>query len=374
MNTIVFAGGGTGGHIFPGLAVVDELRLQPDVEVAWIGSSSGMDRSIVENHGVRFYGVPSGKLRRYFSLRNAIDLFRIGAGFVASLAILMKIKPDLLFSKGGFVSVPPCYAASLLGIPVVTHECDLSPGLATRLNAKVADAIFVSFEDTVAQMGPKLAARVTVTGNPVRAAFYGASAERGRAFLGLDTETLPILFVQGGSLGARQINELVSETVDRLCERFVVVHQTGADNFDSIKYPSREEHRARYKPYPFIRAQMPDVLAAADLVLARSGANTVWECSVAGKPMILVPLAGSGTRGDQVENAGYFVNHGAAVMLSGKDVNAKSLLEAIVRLADSPDLRSTMSRNALALSVQKPAVTIASALMKMLRDGKGVPT
>ncbi len=366
MTTIVFAGGGTGGHIFPGLAIADELRQAGDVSVAWIGSSRGMDREIVEGHGLPFYGIPSGKLRRYASVENFIDIFRIAAGFFASIGVLTKLKPSILFSKGGFASVPPCIAAKLLGIPVVTHECDVTPGLATRINARVASAIYVSFEETASHINPKYRNLVKVTGNPVRPAFYSASAERGREYLGLGSDKLPVLFVQGGSLGARQINALVAESVDMLCERFTVVHQMGAKNMDQATYPRSPELRARYKPFPFIGKEMPDVLAAADLVLARSGANTVWECAVTGTPMVLVPLTGSGTRGDQVDNARYFVERGAAVMLAGGEATAANLLDALQRAVATPGLLEKMAANSGALAGAPPAKTIARSLLDIL--------
>ncbi len=363
MTTIVFAGGGTGGHIFPGLAIVDELRKAPDIAVAWIGSSRGMDRSLVEAHGVPFYGIPSGKLRRYFSLENLIDLFRIVGGFFFAVAALLKLKPAVLFSKGGFVSVPPCVAARLLGIPVITHECDVTPGLATRINARFAASVFVSFEETGRYLRSRHEGKILVTGNPVRPGFYSASAERGRGFLGVGPDSLPILFVQGGSLGARQINALVAESIDLLCERCIVVHQTGAKNVDQVTYPKRDGLRERYKPYPFIGSEMPDVLAAADLVLSRSGANTLWECAVTGTPMVLIPLSGSGTRGDQVDNARYFVERGAAVMLTGSEASRESLIGVLDRLLAPGGTLGEMASNAAALAGANPAKAIASALL-----------
>lgn len=360
MNVIVFTGGGTGGHIFPGLAVVDALRARTDSELIWIGSKKGIDRELVEGHGLRFYGIPSGKLRRYFSFSNFIDLFRIGAGFFSALCILAKLRPLLVFSKGGFVSVPPCLAARVLGIPVITHECDYSPGLATRINARSARAIFVSYEETKAALPAQYRSRVVVTGNPVRPAFYSASAERGRTFLGCAGTDTPILFVQGGSLGARQINALVAGSIDRLCERCIVVHQTGQQNTDQTVSPTNPLTRERYKPYPFIRSEMPDVLAASSLVVARSGANTVWECAAGGKPMVLVPLEKGSSRGDQIENASFFVSHGAAVMLTGADATPENLARTVAGILDNQKLRTNMAENAAALGSTRPAETIAA--------------
>ena len=360
METIVFAGGGTGGHIFPGLAVVDELAKIPgERDVVWIGSATGMDRAIVEGHGVKFYGISTGKLRRYFSLRNFTDLARIARGFFTSLSILRKLKPTLVFSKGGFVSEPPCLAARVLGIPVITHECDFSPGLATRINSRVAEMILVSYEETVSAFPERLRARVTVTGNPVRPVFYGASEKRGRAFLGCDGTDTPILLVLGGSLGARQVNEIVYGALETLCGHFVVVHQTGAQNAATDAPNLPESLKPGYKPYAFIRDEMADVLAAASIVVARSGANTVWECAAAGKPMVLIPLEKGSSRGDQVENARYFVSHGAALMLTGEEATAERLVNAVSGLVAHPEVISAMASNSRALGSARPAAEIA---------------
>ena len=221
---VVFAGGGTGGHIYPGLGVADSFREYckkngENVKIFWIGNSSGMDKNIVESNldssGNRsadvFYGIPSGKLRRYFSFRNFLDVFKIAAGFVSSYFILLKIRPSVLFSKGGFVSVPPCFAAKLLKIPVFTHECDFTPGLATRINSKSAKKILLSFDETKNYLSSQAKVKALTTGNPVRPVFYSAKSEKGLDFLNIKEKSKPILLVIGGSLGARQINELVKE-------------------------------------------------------------------------------------------------------------------------------------------------------------------
>lgn len=370
MNPIVFTGGGTGGHIFPGLAVVDELRNKAASEIVWIGSSRGVDREIVEGHGVRFYGIPSGKLRRYFSWANLADLFRIIGGFFSAFVLLLKIKPVLLFSKGGFVSVPPCLAARILRIPVITHECDFSPGLATRINAKSASRIFVSYEATKNAFPVSIQSKITVTGNPVRPVFYSASAEKGRSFLGCAGNETPILFILGGSLGARQVNSLIAGCLDQLCSRYIVVHQTGPQNTDQTVQSTNPLTRERYKPFPFIRAEMPDVLAAASIVVARSGANTVWECAVAGKPMVLIPLEKGSSRGDQIENAQFFVSRGAAIMLTGADATPEKLSRVVIDLADNPRLFGDMSSNSASLGVTRPAALIADLI---LADTNGGP-
>lgn len=336
MVTIAFTGGGTGGHIYPGLAVIESLKRRIDCRVVWIGANVGMDRAIVEAAGVEFIGVPSGKLRRYISVQNILDIFKVAAGFFAARAALSRLKPAALFSKGGFVSVPPCAAAKSLGIPVLTHESDYSPGLATRLNSRWADRVLTAYPETIDALPAAARSRAAAVGNPVRAAFLSADAARGRRFLGVSDEAR-ILLVLGGSQGAKQVNDLVSAVLDRLTERFVVVHQTGPSQAAAV--PGAE----RYKPFEYIRGELPDVLAAAELVVGRSGAGTVWEAAVAGKPMVLVPLCGSGTRGDQVENAEYFVRAGAAISLLGPAATAEAFSSAVLSMADDSSLRASMA-------------------------------
>ncbi|MDR2479138.1 MAG: UDP-N-acetylglucosamine--N-acetylmuramyl-(pentapeptide) pyrophosphoryl-undecaprenol N-acetylglucosamine transferase [Treponema sp.] len=346
MVNIAFTGGGTGGHIYPGLAVAAEIRRRfggTGCRIFWIGSDRGRDRALVEGAGLDFFGVPAGKLRRYFSLKTVPDTVRVAAGFFAARAVLQTQKPDLLFSKGGFVSVPPCAAAASLGIPVFTHESDYSPGLATRLNLRfvrrTGGTCFISYGETAGFLPAAVRERTVVSGNPVRAVFREASPEQGRAFLGLGP-AVRILLVLGGSQGASELNALVRSALPELCRRYTVVHQTGDPAWD---VPAMD----CYLHYPYIYDEMPHVLAAAELVLGRAGAGTVWESAALGKPMALLPLRGSGTRGDQVENARFFENAGAAVTLSETDANPETLAAVINGLADDPVRRNSMAAASL---------------------------
>ena len=358
MVSIAFTGGGTGGHIYPGLAVAATLKKRFPCRIFWLGSATGMDRSLVESGGLEFFGIPSGKLRRYVSPRNLSDLFKVGAGFFAARRILKREKPALLFSKGGFVSVPPCAAAASLGLPVFTHESDYSPGLATRINARFASRIFTACEDTAGFFAPALRERISLAGNPVRPAFRGADAAAGRRFLGIPPEER-ILLVLGGSQGAREINDLVRKTLAALTRHYTVVHQTG---------PNQEwdlESSERYRPYAYIREEMPQALAAAELVLGRSGAGTVWEAAAAGKPMALIPLRGSGTRGDQVENAAFFERAGAAVVIGGGNRpggTAAAVAEIVCELAENTEKRNAMAAASAAVGKIDGAEIIARAI------------
>jgi UDP-N-acetylglucosamine--N-acetylmuramyl-(pentapeptide) pyrophosphoryl-undecaprenol N-acetylglucosamine transferase len=366
MVTIAFTGGGTGGHIYPALAVAAELgRLFAgrDFKLFWIGSNAGMDRSLVEKAGIEFYGVPSGRLRRYFSLKTIPDFFKVIAGFFAARKILKKRKASLLFSKGGFVSVPPCAAAAALGIPVFTHESDFSPGLATKINARFAlrtgGAVFTAYEDTARFFPPAVRDCVKVSGNPVRNAFRNADAAKGRAFLGLGSD-VRILLVVGGSQGAREINEMIFAILPELAQFYTVAHQTGASQ---TNVPPPADH---YKPFPYIGEEIPHVMAAAEMIIGRSGAGTLWECAVLGKPMLLVPLSGSGTRGDQVENAAFFQKSGAAVVFNEGD-KAQALKRAVALLAQNAAEREKMAKAARQIGEREGAGYIARFLEERIK-------
>jgi UDP-N-acetylglucosamine--N-acetylmuramyl-(pentapeptide) pyrophosphoryl-undecaprenol N-acetylglucosamine transferase len=331
---IAFTGGGTGGHIYPALAIALELIERYNADIFYIGSANGMDRAVVEGAGVRFYGIAAGKLRRYISIKNIFDIYNIIKGFVRAKKILKKERPALLFSKGGFVSVPPVLAAASVNIPVWTHESDFSPGLATKINAGAAHRIYVSYQKTHFFFNEKQQKKIIYAGNPVRKAFRKGSPQRGMNFLGLEPHE-KILLVLGGSQGAKEINDLVRECLSELTKHFFVVHQTGKD------CGMTEPPPPRYLPLAYIKDEMPDVLAAATLVVGRSGAGTIWEAAVSGRPMLLIPLCGAGTRGDQVENAKYFVGQGAAIMAIHPA--AEDLLNTINNLANDEALLAKMA-------------------------------
>jgi UDP-N-acetylglucosamine--N-acetylmuramyl-(pentapeptide) pyrophosphoryl-undecaprenol N-acetylglucosamine transferase len=324
-----------------------------------------MDRSIVEGAGLEFFGIPAGRLRRYFSLKTIPDTFKVAAGFFATRRLLKKQKADMLFSKGGFVSVPPCAAAASLGIPVFTHESDFSPGLATKLNLRfvrrTGGRAFVTYADTLPFMPAALLGRVLVSGNPVRSDFRHADPSRGRAFLGLDTERR-ILLVLGGSQGAKEVNTLIRSALSDLCRHYTVVHQFGPEQ--DWDMPKAEA----YIPLPYIKGEMPHVLAAAELVVGRSGAGTVWESAALGKPMILIPLRGSGTRGDQVENARFFEKEGAAVVLSGEEARPENLSRVVSDIAHDQRRRQAMADAALRIGCLDGVAIIGDSVKEAI-DG-----
>jgi UDP-N-acetylglucosamine--N-acetylmuramyl-(pentapeptide) pyrophosphoryl-undecaprenol N-acetylglucosamine transferase len=336
--------------------VASYIKQQIPCRIFWIGSDAEKFRSAVEDGGIEFFGIPSGKLRRYFSFKNFADLFKVAAGFFAARRILKREKPALLFSKGGFVSVPPCAAAASLGIPVFTHESDFSPGLATKINIRFAKKIFIPYEEGLALFPAPRRDRIIVSGNPIRPEFRSADPAKGRAFVGAG-EDEPLLLVLGGSQGARELNELVRGSLPKLTETFFVVHQTGPLNDWELK-PSE-----RYKPYPFIRDELPHVIAAAGIVLGRSGAGTLWENAALGRPMVLIPLSGSGTRGDQVENARYFERAGAAAVLLGKAASPENLIQTLKDLWGDEAKRKAMTAASARIGAKDGAALIAGAVI-----------
>ncbi len=339
LQVIVFTGGGTGGHVYPGIAVLQTLRqAQEDrsFRFVWIGSKTGIEKSIVEGLGLEYRAIATGKLRRYFDWRNVTDLIRIIEGYFQAKRHLKELNPVFVFSKGGFVSVPPVRAAKALKIPVYSHESDLDPGLATRLNLAASRLIFCAYAESVKYFPPAARARVRVTGNPVRRELAAGDPSWIRKTWNIP-DGAGILLVLGGSLGARQLNELVADSLPSLAGRVFVIHQTGhswVPLSDSPWYVSR----------PFFPTEMPDLYAGADIIFGRAGAGTLWEAAATGVPLILLPL-GAGSRGDQVRNADLFASRGAAKVLGPED-GTETLVAAIDGFLSDTGARMT-ARKAL---------------------------
>jgi UDP-N-acetylglucosamine--N-acetylmuramyl-(pentapeptide) pyrophosphoryl-undecaprenol N-acetylglucosamine transferase len=371
MRGIALAGGGTGGHVFPALAVAEEISRTWKGPIFWIGSRHGMERDLVGRAGIPFHGIPAGKLRRYLSLKNVTDLFKIAAGILFSVILLIRKKPALVFSKGGFVSVPPVIAASLCGIPCFTHESDLDPGLATRINLRFCEKIFVSVDRTMGFLPESYRAKAIVAGNPVRRAIYGGDPVVGKRIVGCDPSR-PLLLVLGGSLGSTAINGLVSSILPELTEIAFVVHQTG----DAASHsPGHGSMNSGYHPAPFFDDNMlPHLLAAAELVIGRAGANSLSELSALGKPSILIPLPEGGmSRGDQIRNAGYFRELGAARVLTQEEATGPKLLSLVRELCADPNGLAEMGKRVRGAfggaGDRTPAALIAGIILQRIGAG-----
>ena len=353
---VAVTGGGTGGHIFPNVAVIEELKRRGVTDMCWIGDRHGKEAEWAAALGISYYGVRTGKLRRYFSLQNLVDTFGVFIGIVQSFCILRRLKPAVLFSKGGFVSVPPVIASRLLHIPVVTHESDIHPGMATRIIARTATVICVSFE----QAGGFLEGKsVSYTGNPVRAIIHSADRKRGERFLDF-TEKLPVVTVLGGSQGASSLNRAVWELLREGDPPFNLVHQFGGGNPLETTGES-----ARYRHFEFIGEEMGDVLAASDLIVSRAGAGALYEIGCVGKPSILIPLPRSKSRGEQIDNARHFEDHEAARIIEDELLNGKILLEVIGKLLADDRLLRKMGENATKLCKTHAEREIAEIILSV---------
>lgn len=355
---VVFTGGGTAGHVYPGLAVAAQLRTLGVTDIGWIGSTRGIERKICARAAIPFFPIPSGKLRRYVSHKNFFDLFRIAAGFFRALSILTRLKPDILFSKGGYVSVPPVIAARLLGIPCITHESDVIPGLATRINAHFVGRVLLPYETSARHLSGRSRRKSVVIGNPVRTEITGGDPERGKALVGASSD-LPLLFVFGGSLGSATINSVIADLKEELSGICFTVHQRG--NRPQL-FPDDQAYVSR----SFFYTEMPDLLAAADLVVARAGAGTLWELAATGTPAILVPLGTAGSRGDQIENARVYGASGAAVVVPDERATAQRIGALIVGLLSDKERRERMSRAARSFAARDVAMKIAKMILSSI--------
>lgn len=317
MKHLLCTGGGTAGHVIPALPVIAEAR-RAGAKVSFVGSRSGLEARLLADEPVDYYGIASGKLRRYLSLENLLDVFRVGAGTWQAFRLVGRLRPDVVFSKGGFVSFPVVLAAWLRRVPVVAHESDLTPGLANRLALPFVRTLCVTFAETRA---PGFHGRRVATGTPLRPALLAGDAARGRARIGAPAER-PVLLVTGGSLGADALNQAVRAALPALLETFVVVHVCGPGKATDV----RAEH---YHAFEYVGEGWGDLLAAADLVVSRAGANSLFELLALGKPNLLIPLSPRVSRGDQVENAEYARVRGFSRVLSEDELDPDALLAAV---------------------------------------------
>ena len=331
LKRVAVTGGGTAGHVLPAVPVMERLLAQ-GCAVHFIGSASGLEEGLLEGMPVTYHAVRCGKLRRYFSLRNLVDAGRVPLGVAQAWRLLRDIRPQVVFSKGGFVAFPAVLGAWLNRIPAVVHESDLTPGLANRLSMPFAASLCVNFEATArrgGQTATREGRRRVVTGTPLRRELAAGCAERGRRRLGVDGIAKPMLLVVGGSSGAARLNAVVRSALGSLLERYVVVHVCGPGR-TSAEAPGLPGYVQR----EYIREGWGDVIAAADLVVSRAGANALYEWLALGKPHLLVPLPRTASRGDQIENAAFAAGNGWSLVLPEEALCAKALVAALAKLAD----------------------------------------
>ena len=318
MKRIILTGGGTAGHVTPNLALLPELQRR-GYSVQYIGSKTGIEKDLITQAGVPYHGISSGKLRRYFSLQNFTDPFRVLAGFSQAKQILKREKPDVIFSKGGFVAVPVVLAAKSLKIPTIIHESDMTPGLANKLCIPSARKVCCNFPETLNYLP---AEKAVLTGSPIRRELMSGDRLTGLNFTGLSSGK-PILLIIGGSMVSVKVNTAVRNILPRLLETFQVIHLCGKGNLDdSLRLPG-------YVQYEYIGAELKDLFALADVVVSRAGANAICELLALHKPALLIPLSAAASRGDQILNAKSFAKQGFSSVLEEEEITDDILLERI---------------------------------------------
>ncbi len=322
MKRIVLTGGGTAGHVTPNLALVPRLR-ELGYDIQYIGSYDGIEKNLIEEAGIPYYGISSGKLRRYFDLKNFTDPFRVIKGYSEAKKILKDLRPDLLFSKGGFVAVPVVQASRSLHIPVIIHESDMTPGLANKLAIPAATKICCNFPETLSSL-PQ--GKAIVTGSPIRQELHEGEREAGKIFCGF-TEDRPVLLIIGGSQGSVAVNQAIRGILPELLKTFQVIHLCGEGNLDDSLF-----HTPGYVQYEYIKKELPDLFALADVVVSRAGANAICELLDLHKPALLIPLPAAASRGDQILNAQSFEKQGFSEVLMEEDMTPEILLEKILSL------------------------------------------
>ena len=317
---IVMTGGGTAGHVTPNIALLPALK-EAGYDITYIGSYNGMERELIEAQGIPYRGISSGKLRRYFDWKNFSDPFKVLKGYGQALSILKKEKPDVVFSKGGFVSVPVVLAAKRRGIPAIIHESDITPGLANRIAVKGAKKVCCNFPETMKYLP---ADKAVLTGSPIRRELFSGNAEAARTLCGFSSRQKPVLLIVGGSSGSKAINDAVRRVLPKLLETFYVIHLCGKGNLDNSLAGA-----AGYVQMEYANEELSDLLALASLVISRAGANSICELLALHKPNILIPLSAEASRGDQILNAKSFQKQGFSYVLQEENLTDETLLSAV---------------------------------------------
>lgn len=336
MKKIVLTGGGTAGHVTPNIALLPALQ-EAGYEITYMGSYDGIEKKLIGDFDIPYVGISTGKLRRYLDPRNFTDPFRVAKGFLQAKRFLKEYRPDVLFSKGGFVSVPVVRAAASLHIPCIIHESDMTPGLANKLCISAAKKVCCNFPETMKLLPEN---KAVLTGSPIR-----AELTRGNKLAGLDmcgfSANTPVIMVIGGSLGAANVNTAVRNALPKLLEDFQVVHLCGKDKLDNLLL-----NTPGYKQFEYIKAELKDLFAMADIVISRAGANAICELLALKKPNILIPLPAASSRGDQILNAQSFESQGFSIVINEDDLTTELLVDKVHELYfNRQSYTNTMSKS-----------------------------
>lgn len=322
MKRIILTGGGTAGHVTPNIALLPRLK-ELGYDIQYIGSYNGMEKGLIEPLGIPYHGISSGKLRRYFSLQNFTDPFRVLKGFGEAKKLIKELQPDVIFSKGGFVTVPVVMAGKKCKVPTIIHESDMTPGLANKISIPTATKICCNFPETLEHL-PK--EKAVFTGSPIRQELLTGNADAALKFCGLSAGK-PVILIIGGSLGSVVVNNAVREILPDLLKDFHVIHLCGKGKVDdSLK--SLEG----YVQFEYIKSELKDLFALADVVISRAGANAICELLALHKPNLLIPLSANASRGDQILNARSFERQGFSKVLEEEELNKSTLLDSLQTL------------------------------------------
>lgn len=322
MKTIVLTGGGTSGHVTPNIALLPGLKAL-GYSVHYIGSKNGIEKQLIEKEGIPYHGIQAGKLRRYLDVKNFTDIFRIAGGFAQALSVLRKTKPDVVFSKGGFVSCPVVWAAWLMKIPVIIHESDMTPGLTNKLSAPFAKKVLYTFPETEKYVP---SGKGCLSGLPIRPGITSGDRMKGYQLCGFSVNK-PVLMVIGGSQGSENINQAIRMILEQLLKDFQVCHICGKGNVSTDL-----EGTKGYRQFEYVNEELPDLFACADVLVSRAGATTLFEILALKKPALLIPLSKNASRGDQILNARSFREKSYSEMLEEEELNGTALMEKIHHL------------------------------------------
>lgn len=325
MKKIVLTGGGTAGHVTPNIALIPFLK-EAGYDISYIGSYNGIEKKLIEELNIPYYGISTGKFRRYFDIKNLTDPFRVLRGMSQARKLMKKLRPDVVFSKGGFVAVPVVRGAGKCHIPAIIHESDMTPGLANKLCAKYATKICCNFPETVSTLPD---GKGILTGSPIRKELLSGDKVAGLKLCNFNTSK-PVLMVIGGSLGALHVNEAIREILPELLRKYQVIHVCGKGKVDPTFYST-----TGYYQFEYVNAELKDLFAAADIVVSRAGANVICELLAMNKPNLLIPLPAGASRGDQILNAASFKKQGYSEVLEEENLTNDTLLNAINDLYDN---------------------------------------
>ncbi len=322
MKRIILTGGGTAGHVTPNIALLPRLR-ELNYDIHYIGSYNGIEKELIEQFGIPYHGISSGKLRRYFSVQNFTDPFRVVRGFSEAKKLIKILKPDVIFSKGGFVSVPVVLAGKKRKVPTIIHESDMTPGLANKLSIPSATKVCCNFPETV-ELLPK--DKAVLTGSPIRQELLAGDKIKALDFTGFSSDK-PVIMIVGGSLGAVAVNDAVRKVLPELLKEFQIIHLCGRNKLDKSL-----DGLKGYVQYEYIKDELKDLFALTDIVISRAGANAICELLALHKPNLLIPLSSNASRGDQILNARSFERQGFSMVLEEEELTNESLLSSIHNL------------------------------------------